>query len=243
MNDLKEPAFVTYRLEGTSEGVRADLMTEPCGHVRFTFGNNEARWTLRHSAREAKTEIVDAADGLRIVSTNVGPTWATTYRELRNPPLRFGPAQCSSLPAPPTPAPSADLSGLKTIGTVAALGPGIYNVADRGEVACPDGSPGRALHLWSRTNNPRQTLSDVVIDLRSMRFCAVRFGVRGSAGIGGTAVYELHFADVGGYWVQTGGTLDVTARVVGIAAGHGVWRFRLLDMQFPDSLPPEAIAP
>ncbi len=28
MNDLKEPAFVTYRLEGTSEGLRVDWNTD-----------------------------------------------------------------------------------------------------------------------------------------------------------------------------------------------------------------------
>jgi hypothetical protein len=251
MNDLKEPAFVTYRLDGVSEGLRADLKSNDCDnreitHVRFTFGSNADRWTLRHRAQDSTTEIVDDANGRRYVG-NIDPTWLTTYRQLRNPPLRFGPSQCPSPPprSEPTPAPPAASPGpvLKTIGTVVALGPGIYNVEGRGAAACPNGDPGHALHLWSRTNNPRQTLSDVVIELRSMRFCTIRFGVRGGAGVGGTAVYEQHFADVGGYWIMTDGLVDVTARVAGIAAGHGVWRYRLSDFAFPNSLPAEAFVP
>jgi hypothetical protein len=246
MNDLKEPAFVTYRLDGTSEGLRFDLKTEPCDHLEFHFGNNRDRWTLRHRVEDLRTEIVDTADGRRGVVANFGPTWLNTYKALRTAPLHFGPLPCSPLPvrSEPTPAPTPDASPgpvLKTIGTVVALGPGIYNVEDRGDAPCPNGDPGHALHLWSRMNNPSHTLSDVVIDLKSMRFCTIRFGVRG--GGGGTAVYEQHFADVGGYWVQTDGLIDVTGRVMGVAAGHGIWRYRISDIQFPDSLSPDVFAP
>ena len=79
MNDLKEPAFVTFRLEGVSEGMRVDWTTDNCDNVEvshrsFTFGNNRVRWTLRHRTEDYKTEIVDSADGRRYVS-NVDPTW------------------------------------------------------------------------------------------------------------------------------------------------------------------------
>jgi hypothetical protein len=249
MNDLKEPAFVTYRLDGVSEGLRADLKSNDCDgreitHIQFTLGNNAVRWTLRHRTEDSRTEIVDAVSGRRYVG-NIDPTWLTTYRQLRNPPVRFGPVGCPPRNEP-TPAPSPVASAgpaLKVIGTVVALGPGIYNVEDRGAVACSNGAPGHALHLWSRTNNPRQTLSDVVIELRSMRLCTIRFGVRDGAVLGGAAVYEQHFADVGGYWMMTDGLLDVTARVVGIAAGHGVWRYRVSDFQFPASIPAETFVP
>jgi hypothetical protein len=36
MNDLKEPAFVTFRLEGTGEGMRVDWRTENCDDGRST---------------------------------------------------------------------------------------------------------------------------------------------------------------------------------------------------------------
>ncbi|HEX3462933.1 MAG TPA: alpha/beta hydrolase [Candidatus Elarobacter sp.] len=84
----------------------------------------------------------------------------------------------------------------------------------------------------------------MVIELRSMRFCMVRFGMRHDAGIGGGAsVFEEHFGDVGGYWVKTDGFIETTGRLVGISAVHGRWRYRLLDIQFPDSLPAAAFAP
>ena len=81
MNDLKEPAFVTFRLEGTSEGMRVDWTTDNCDSVEvvrrsFTFGNNQVHWALRHRTADFRTEVVDAADGRRYVS-NVDPTWLT----------------------------------------------------------------------------------------------------------------------------------------------------------------------
>lgn len=251
MNDLKEPAFVTFRLEGIGEGMRVDWTTDNCdgvevSHQSFTYGNNRVRWALRHRTEDFRTEVVDSAEGRRYVS-NVDPTWLTTYRSLRNAPFHFGPLHCPLGPGrnKPTPAPSETPAGpaLQIIGTVVALGPGIYNVEDRGDQACSNGDPGHALHLWSRTNNPRQTLTDVVIDLRSLRFCSVRFAVHGGGVMGGTVVIEEHFADIGGYWVQTDGFLEGTARIAGIRALHGVWRYRMSDFQFPASVPQQAFVP
>ena len=56
-------------------------------------------------------------------------------------------------------------------------------------------------------------------------------------------IIEEHFADIGGYWLQTDGFLELTARVAGIKAAHGVFRYRLSDFQFPDSVPQEAFVP
>jgi hypothetical protein len=249
MNDLKEPPYVTYRVEGTSEGLSAEVTTRGgCAHLEETFGNSRHQWTARHRTLDSKTELVDVADGRRFVVdhdryvANFDPTWLTTYRALRHPIDH----PCETPPALnlPTPVPTIDPAApaLKTIGTVVALGPGIYDVEDRGAAACPNGDPGHALHLWSHTHNPRQELSDVVIDLRWMRFCTIRFGSRNGAGFG-SATFEQHFADVGGYWIMTDGVVEITARVAGIAAGHGVWRYRLSDFEFPNSLPAEAFVP
>ncbi len=256
MNDLKEPPYVTFRVDGTGEGLRLDMRTENCdgreGVFReMSFGNNQVRWTVRHRTADNRAEIVDNADGHRYVQ-GFDPTWLSTYRTLRNPPLHFGPWReqlCAAMRARNAPKPaSSDPPAspgpvLKTIGTVVALGPGIYNVEDRGDRACTNGDPGRALHLWSRTNNPRQTLSDVIIDLRSMRLCTIRFGQRGGVGFTANGILEEHFADVGGYWLLTDSSIELTERVAGIATGHGVWRYRLSDFQFPDSLPPEVFTP
>jgi pimeloyl-ACP methyl ester carboxylesterase len=59
----------------------------------------------------------------------------------------------------------------------------------------------------------------------------------------GTVNIEQHLAETGGYWVQTDGFLEGTARLAGIKALHGVWRYRMFDFQFPASLPQEAFVP
>ena len=55
-------------------------------------------------------------------------------------------------------------------------------------------------------------------------------------------IVEQHYADVGGYWMQTDGILDGTMRAFGIAYHHGIWRYRLTAMQFPNSEPPALLA-
>lgn len=100
--------------------------------------------------------------------------------------------------------------------------------------------PGRALHLTSRTRDPNHQLSDVIIDMQSKRFCMIRFALR--EGLGFYGIAEEYYADVGGYWMQTGGLLDGTLRVFGISTYHGVWRYCLLDMQFPSALPSDTFA-
>lgn len=119
------------------------------------------------------------------------------------------------------------------------MGPGIYTIEDRGTAECPNADPGQALHLTSRERNSHHQLTDVIIDLNSMRFCMMRFAE--SSGFGFHGFLEQHYADVGGYWMQTGGSLEGT-RLFGISMHHGVWRYRLLDMQFPTSLPPETFS-
>jgi hypothetical protein len=151
------------------------------------------------------------------------------------------------LPKAPTPvsftAVSTPDTSLRTIAVVATIGPGIYHIQDRGDAPCPNGDPGHALHLWSRSENPRHQLSDVVIDLSSMRFCLVRFSLNGPGVFGGNATWEEHFAEVGGYWIETDGVVQGTQRILGIAATHGSWYFQLTNMRFPKTIPDDTFQP
>ena len=77
-------------------------------------------------------------------------------------------------------------------------------------------------------------LSDVAIDLRSNRFCMIRYSVADAFGFHG--VVQQNFGNVGGYWMETDGFLDGTLRFMGFATHHGIWRYRLTDMHFPSML-------
>ncbi|MDB5092295.1 MAG: hypothetical protein JWO85_396, partial [Candidatus Eremiobacteraeota bacterium] len=167
------------------------------------------------------------------------PTWYGAYRALRLGMLYSqDPAEPRPSPGVATPAPDPTL---KTIGAIKVMGPAIYDVDDRGAAVCPNGDPGRALHLTSRTRDTQHQLSDVIVELRSMRFCMMRFGTAAALGFHG--IVEQHYADVGGYWMQTDGFIDGTLRVFGVSTHHGVWLYRLLEIQFPNSLPPDTFAP
>jgi hypothetical protein len=238
MDNLPQPAYATYGFESTSEGLQADLtVIRGLIWLNIHAGSMPGRWTLRHRTYDYQSEIVNVADGRRYVSQRsfFDPTWYGAFRALREGMLY------AQDPAPPRPTPGAETpppdSTLKTIGAVSVMGPAVYDVQDRGAAVCPGGASGHALHLVSRKPDPLHQLSDVIVDLESMRFCMMRFG--SPAGFGFHGFVEQHYADVGGYWMQTDGLLDGTLRAFGISAHGGVWRYRLVDMQFPSALPLE----
>lgn len=48
---------------------------------------------------------------------------------------------------------------------------------------------------------------------------------------------------LGGYWMQTGGVIDGTIRLFGVSLPHGVWMYRLANMNFPQSIPAATFIP
>ena len=244
MNDLPVPPYVTYRLESTADGANLHIRTEPCTTTNLDFGNTPVRWTIRASTSDHLAEIV-GADGTRNIF-GMDPTWAATYRQLRSGALREYRDRCIPPPLHAPEAVAVDAKpdpAIRVIGTIQAIGPGIYRAEDRGPVACDNGDPGRALHVTSRTNNRSQQLTDVIVDERSLRFCMVRFGARFGEGVAVDGTYEQYFADVKGYVVQTGGSVEMTQRIAGISSKHGIWRYRFLDFAFPRFLPLTTFAP
>jgi hypothetical protein len=244
MADVAQPPYVTYHLEGTSDGLQVGLKTDDDGQVWLDLrgGDTPVSWTLSHRTIDYSSEIVSPADGRRYLTQRsfFDPTWYGAYRALREGMLY------SQDPAPPRtslggakPPPAA---ALKTIGVVAVMGRGMYRVIDRGAAACPNGNPGWALHLIARDKeNPAHQLSDVVIDDASTRFCMLRFAAPPDYGFFG--IVEQHYADVGGYWLQTDGFVEGGVHAFGASVRHGVWRYRLVDMQFPPTVPDQAFVP
>lgn len=241
MSNLRQPAYVTYKLESSSEGLQVGLVSIG-GEVWLNVhsGSTADRWTLRHRTYDYESAIKNLGDGNRYISQRsfFDPTWYGAYRALREGMFN---SQDPAAPraSPGTQTPPRDTT-LKTIAVVSVMGLSIYNVEDRGSAVCSNGDPGRALHLTSRNRDPHHQLSDVIVDMQTMRFCMMRFSL--NSGLGFHGMMEQHYGDVGGYWMQTDGLLDGTLRALFISLHHGVWRYRLLDMQFPASLPPDAFA-
>lgn len=243
MSDLPQPTFISYRLESRSEGLQIALT--PIDHLvwlSITAGSTPSRWEMLHRTGDYATEIIDTADDSRYVSQRsfFDPTWYGSYRALRDGMLDYQDIEApiaDLAPAAVTPIPTT----LKTIAVTSVMGPGIYDVHDRGAATCSNGHPGHALHLTPRRSDPRRQLTDVTIDLTSMRFCMIRYGLPAAFGFHGTV--EQHYDSVGGYWMQTDGLLDGTLRAFGISTHHGIWRYSLTNITFPRALPPLVFIP
>ena len=239
MSEVVQPPYVAYRLEATSDGLEVGLKPDDAGQVWLDLhgGDEPVSWTLSHRTIDYSTEILSTTDGRRYVTQRsfFDPTWYGAYRALRQGMLY------SQDPAPPRTSlggaspPAA--GSLKTIGVVAVMGRGMYRIKDRGAAACPNGDSGWALRLIPREVVPEHQLSDVVIDDRTSRFCMLRFASPPDYGFFG--IVEQHYAEVGGYWVQTDGLIEGGLHGV----RHGVWRYRLVDMTFPAALPDAAFVP
>ncbi len=141
----------------------------------------------------------------------------------------------------PSPEPSmAAASSLKVIGMVNVIGINFYRITGAGAALCPGGAQGRHLQLEAPNNPAIHALTDVTIDLASMRFCSMRFrlALKSNAAfvLNSTGSSELHFGDVDGFWMTLSGDSDILVRTFGI----GVHRAKLLvtyeGIHFPNTI-------
>jgi hypothetical protein len=242
MRTLRQPQYLTYTMQG--EGYGLTIALRVIRHLVWlemttsspAMPTAPTSWAIRHRTDDYASEIVEE-DGRRLVSTRAffDPTWYGAFRALRDGMLFYQKSeQPVSAYATPTPGPAPDL---RTIAVVQVIGTNIYRVIDKGAAACSNGDPGHALHLISRDGDPRHQLADVVVDLRNMHFCTMRFNVSDNGWRGSV---EQHYSDIGGYWLQTDGTIETGERALGIMLGHGVWHYRLDAMTFTPAIPPAA---
>jgi len=244
MRALQQPQYLAYTMEGQGRGLDVDLrVVDHLVWLVFTMSsppqvNDPITWSLQHRTDDYASEIVEE-DGRRLVSTRAffDPTWYGAFRALRDGMLDY---QKDDPPvssyATPSPGPSSDL---RTIAVIKVIGTSIYSVIDKGPSTCGNGDPGHALHLVSRDANPKHQLADVVVDLRNMHFCTMRFNVTNLTDREWRGSVDQHYADIGGYWLQTDGTIETSSRALGILLYHGIWRYRLEDFTFPATIPAE----
>jgi hypothetical protein len=235
MSGLQQPAYLSYRIDGTGDGLTIGLVViDDNLWLNMRGGSGTSAWQINHRTFDYTSEVNDVINGRSYITHRsfFDPTWYGTYRALHEGMLY------SQDPAPPrtSPAPSAsppDLT-LKTIAITSVMGTNIYRVTDAGPAACPNGAPGRALRLDSHDHDWHHQLNGVIVDDASHRFCMMRFGISEALGFHG--IVEQDFADVNGYWIETGGLIDGTLRAFGIATHHGIWRFKLSDIAFPATI-------
>ena len=242
MRELPQPSYVSYRLESRSDGLQIALTTiRGSVWLYLEAGSTPSRWDMHHRTDDYETEVVNTLDQHRYVTQRsfFDPTWYGSFRALRDGMLGYQDVE-APLSSRPSPAPDPPTT-LKTIAVETVMGPGMYAVQDRGPATCSNGDAGHALHVVPRSHDPRHQLTDVVVDLGSMRLCTIRYSWPSAFGFHG--VVEQHYGEVGGYWMETGGLLDGTLRAFGISTHHGVWHYRLTDMQFPLEVPASTFAP
>lgn len=241
MDSLREPAYVTYTMQGDPDGLAIGLTDiDHLIWLQIHTGSDPSTWQVRHRTNDYASELLQP-DGTRYVSERsfFDPTWYGAYRALRDGMLDYQvpekPVSANATPAPAAP------GNLRVISTVTVMGPSIYRLEDRGPATCASGSAGHAIHLISKDRDPKHQLSDVTIDLSTQRFCMIRFSLRDAFGFHG--VVEQHYGNVRGYWMQTDGIIDGTLRMFGIAMHHGRWVYHLEDMTFPKAVAADAFIP
>jgi hypothetical protein len=57
-----------------------------------------------------------------------------------------------------------------------------------------------------------------------------------------TGDYELHFSPAGGFWLVSGGDLDVAVRVLSVSARHVTMRWDNSNLAVADDLPAATFA-
>jgi len=230
MRDVPQPAYVDYTLQSGSDGLTVRLGSidhEVWLYIQDGIAPNA--WHIEHRTRDYASSIRDE-NGKRWFSDRAffDPTWYGSLRALRDGMLDYQNRTAPLAEATPDAGPTPEF---KTIAIESVMGEGIYGVDDRGPAVCANGDAGHALHLWSRKRDAQHQLSDVIVDLTSMHFCTMRYHV--PSGVGFSGDVEEHFADVGGYWMQTGGLIDGTLRAFGFAMHRGTWRYTVEAMTFP----------
>jgi hypothetical protein len=241
MDFVEQPAYVAYTLEGHSDNIHVGL--EVANHqvwLSFQHGSAPTSWAVQHRTQDFQSEVIDGTQRYVSGRSLFDPTWFGAYRALRDGMLGYQDAESarSSLAvaeATPTPDPN-----MHTIASVSAIGTGIYEVEDRGASACPNGDAGHAVHLIARHRDPHHQLTDAIVDLRSMRFCSIRYQWNE---LWLTGIVEQHYADLGGYWMESGGSIEGKVKLFGIQAHHFLWKYTLSDMTFPAQIAPGTFVP
>jgi len=213
MQALPEPPYATFESNFQAPAMHINLAAWQGYATLYLLLNKDVvsnvSWRTEYHA-DAHLTTLRTANGTQLVALSpiFDPTWSGAYDW-----LRYG---LQGAPAPASASAQQNPTGLRTIALVTAISPGAYDVDDAGAAQCPSGSPARHLHLRARFAPEDHPLTDVIIDQTTNRFCSMRFTI-GSSGLVYTMIgfMELHFGQVGKYWLVTGGNGNIAMQFFG----------------------------
>lgn len=236
MSAVKAPKAITFREAVTTTNISLYVSNDARGNLVFGLGlggiNGTDFWDVVGYPLDGESNI--SLEKQHFVSKTPSPlfdpTWNGAYRWLRygilgvQPPTRASASRAL---------PSKHRSTSNVIATVMAIGSSFYDVTDAGASACPGSNDaGHALHLIARDDPTMHPLTDVIVDVKTHRFCSMRFALRGRSGFfGATGYIELHFAKLDGYWLVHDGVVDVEERFLGIGLKQGTISFKIDDLR------------
>ncbi|HTU81115.1 MAG TPA: hypothetical protein VMF61_03240 [Candidatus Acidoferrales bacterium] len=251
MQRIAEPAYVTYRTSVPSGNTSIVVRSDDDGYAKVsihasTLTDPARSWQVAYRGSDGAASI--ALPGQRSAITGLAlfdPTWRGAFRWMRHGLIGTQtPPQQPDTDAIPTAAPDAGVTPPPVIAVVRAFGTDSYEVIDAGPWPCADGRPGRHLHTVARADAATHPLTDVVVDLQSMRFCTMRFHQIAKTGMNqGYFDIDLHFGNVGGYYLITDGRVTGGIRAFLVAAFHLDTTFTYDQIAFPAALSPQLFEP
>lgn len=243
MQHVAEPPFVTYRTIVPSGHTSVIVRSDSNGYAKVsirasTLVEPERTWNVAYRGSDGAASIA-LPDGRRAITglALFDPTWRGAFRWMRHGIV----ATDAGEPAPDLPPETVQPGGgtpPPVIAVVEAFGMNSYSVEDGGAIPCADGRDGRHLHLVARGDPVTHPLTDVVVDTQSMRFCTMRFHQAVKGGLNkGYFDIDLHFSDVGGYYLITDGKVTGGIRAYLFMAFNLNTPFTYDAVALPSSLP------
>jgi hypothetical protein len=240
MRALPEPTYAAFIARATWRGLSDITVIDDHGRAKLLIswgGRSEpsSSWNTSYRTSDNTSSIASGPQNhLLSHSPLFSPTWTSVY-DL----IRFG---FNGRPKPADPGPQATASSnpsLKVIGVSSAIGSSFYTITSANAAKCTGGTDGRHLRLQPRGDPSIYPLTDITIDLASMRFCSVRFRLKFSDADdveSTTGFAELHFGPIGEYWMATSDDADIVITSVRSEVQRATWHFTYDHVQFPDTL-------
>ncbi|MBV8491601.1 MAG: hypothetical protein JO199_13825 [Candidatus Eremiobacteraeota bacterium] len=219
MQRMTQPRYMTYRTTVPAGDSSIVISRDEQGQAEMSVVEGPSgpqSWNVDY--READgTAAFTLADGTRALShlAILDPTWRGAYTWLRH---GIG-SQVAPLPTPPpvqSPQPGVSAEPqppLPVVAFVTAIDPHAYDIRDGGDEACSDGRPGHRVWTHARTDPVSHPLAGAVIDRASLRFCTLIFREHTEQHVLMLDLdVELHFGQVGAYYLTTGGIVTGAVR-------------------------------